>query len=248
MRNAILIGAISAAVAVVLTATVLQGPLVHETDITIDLPARTAPAAPPLPDPPALPPGADAVPSLSFRATLVWQGAWGEQRLVQDVVRTADRVRIVPEGAASEWLFERNPVDTRRASGYLVDHVTRRVLVHQESDLRNRLELRGWADVLMMRFHPERLTELRPTADRERAAGATFVRYVTTDAGRPGTTEVWWSDTLLVPLRQTVREPERVVTTTLSRLSHEVDLAELGDPRLRFPEYDVLDVADQHEH
>lgn len=217
----------------------------------IELPVRTAVPVPALPGPPALPPGADGLAPLAFRATIVWQGVQGEQRVVQDITRTVERVRLVPEGSRSEWLFERNPVDTRRAAGYLVDHDAREILAHQESDLRNRLGLNGWADVLMMRFHPDSLAALRATDERESAAGATFVKYVTGDGGRPGAAEVWWSDTLLVPLRQTVREPGRVVTTTLSRLSPEVNLAELADPRVRFPEYAVRDIADQadeHSH
>lgn len=69
------------------------------------------------------------------------------------VSRTSERVHLaLPDG--NEWLFARNAIDPRRASGVLVHHERRALIEHEESDLRNWLGIRGWADVLALGDRP----------------------------------------------------------------------------------------------
>jgi len=81
---------------------------------------------------------------------LVHERAAGRKSAVKHVVsRTSDRVHLaLPDGR--EWLFTRNALDPRRASGFLVHHGRRAIVVHEESDLRNWLGIRGWVDVLAL--------------------------------------------------------------------------------------------------
>ena len=115
-------------------------------------------------------------------------------------------------GTDKEWLFERNPVDRRRVSGYLIEHGARQILMHQESDLRHEQQLRGWADAFMMRFDPTVLARLRRTDQHDSAFGATFTRYVAADMNADGVVEVWWSEAQLLPLRQQVRQRGVLIT------------------------------------
>jgi hypothetical protein len=209
-------------------------------------PTRRSPAPPAL-EPPALPVGGDAIPATTFElATVRRAGEGPETHRTDSVVRTERRVSLVAMGGGEEWLFERNSVDPRRVAAYRVDHARGQILVYDESDLRVRLQLRGWTDVLTMRFPREVLGTLRGTGEREERAGATFERYVGREDG--GIVEVWWSDTLLLPLRLTVYEAGARTTSLVEGLVSGVAdslLAErLADPRLRFPSYLVLDVAD----
>jgi hypothetical protein len=65
--------------------------------------------------------------------------------------------------------------------------------------------------------------------------------------GAPGIVEMWWSKSLLMPLQLTVREGEVERTSLLEALDTHVQAERLGDPRLRFPGYAVLDIADLHD-
>ncbi len=49
-----------------------------------------------------------------------------------------------------EWLFEQNSVDPLRVTGFQVVHAAQTIVVYEDSDLRNWLGLRGWADVIAM--------------------------------------------------------------------------------------------------
>lgn len=71
------------------------------------------------------------------------------------VSRTADRIHVAFDDGR-EWLFVRNPVDRRRAMGYLVEHSQKRISTYAESDLRNAAGIRGWADVLSLGDATER--------------------------------------------------------------------------------------------
>jgi hypothetical protein len=214
-------------------------------------PTRTPGPPPAIPDPPPVPARADALPPLRFTVTTTRTDAQGQERAVQRVTRTSDRVHLLMEGTRKEWLFERNPIDRRRVSGYLIDHEARQVLAYQESDLRNEQQLRGWRDALLMRFDPESLRGLQPSTHRDSAPesmfGATFTRYVAGDPTRDGVVEVWWSDALLLPLRLTIRHRGVTTTARVDRLEAPGALEVLADPRTRFPEYASLDVTDSRE-
>lgn len=210
-------------------------------------PSRRISESPPAPlAPPALPAGAEAVPSMTLSVATTWRGSDGQpRRSQQTVLRTADRILVVPEGARSEWLFERNVVDPRRMVGYLIDHTREQVLIHDDSDLRQGLRLRGWADVLMMRFDPRILAGLRATGEQRAAGGAVFERYVAAEGGSPEVAEVWWSEALLLPLQVTVPSAGGPTTTSaVESFEPSVNAALLTDPRRRLPQYEVMDVVD----
>jgi hypothetical protein len=214
----------------------------------IELPRRISRRPPPPAAPPELPARASELPPATFEWVVVWEGPDGARgSTTQSVVRTAERMLMVADGGASEWLFERNPVDTRRVSGYLVDHDRRRVLLHDDSDLRNRLGLRGWSDVLTLGFDPGALADLRATGEVRSAGGLAFERYVGPQPEAPGVVEVWWSDRLLAPLLLKVSDGGVLRTSRLERLDAHVQAAALADPRQRFPRYELLDVADAHD-
>jgi hypothetical protein len=211
----------------------------------IELPRRIAPTPPAQPPPPDLPPRASELSSASFEWVVAWEGPDGASgRSAQTVLRAADRILVIAEDGASEWLFERNPVDVRRVSGYRVDHERRQVLIHYDSDLRARLRLRGWADVLSLGFDPSVLQGLRATGERRAYAGVEFEQFVAPQPAVPGIVEVWWSEALMLPLLLTVREGDRLQTSMLEALQASVETARLADPRLRYPGYAVLDIGD----
>jgi hypothetical protein len=239
----------------------IQSPAIQSP--AIELPTRTASAAAVVTDVPAVPAGARTLPPLAFMLTTVWEGPGRPRRkTTQTVTRTSDRIRVVPDGGGpdsvgpngvspnrvnKEWIFERNAVHETRVFGYLIDHASRQILVHDDSDLRNGQQVRGWADVLMMRFDPRVLGSLRATGETETAGGAVFARYVAADRGSAGVVDVWWSEAVLLPLRLTVREGGVLVSSTITRLARTTDLAALRDPRLRLPGYEVVEASDARE-
>ncbi len=214
------------------------------------LPSRTSPSPPAISEPPPLPEGADVLSPIRFSVTTTWVGPQGQRRAVQRVTRTTDRIHLVMDGTQKEWLLERNAVDRRRVSGYLIDHHSRQILAHQETDLRGVQQLRGWADALMMRFDPSGLPALRRTDATEVVLGATFTRHVALDRTRDGVVDVWWSDALLLPLRLTTRERGVIATSAVGPIEKAESaeaLAVLADPRARFPDYEILDLSDSRE-
>ena len=64
--------------------------------------------------------------------------------------------------------------------------------------------------------------------------------------------EVWWSGSLLLPLRFTFERGGLRTTTRLEAFTSGLDntplIARLDDPRSRFPSYEVLDVSDLGDH
>ena len=229
-----------------LPASVVEPPLL--------VPASQAPPAVALPGPPpSLPPGWESVPPLAFDVVTTRIEANGaEHRTVQRVLRGRDRASLQTDGAGEEWLFERNPVDPRRVSGYQVDHQKRRILAYDERDLRARLQIEGWSDVLTLRVRPQALSRLQRTGEREHAAGAAFEKHVPREGEASDLVEVWWSDSLLLPLRFTFERGGVRTTTLLEAFTSGRDdtplTARLGDPRSRFPTYEVLDVSDLGDH
>lgn len=165
----------------------------------------------------------------------------------QTMLRTIDRVLVVIDGTDSEWLFERNPVDHRRVSGSLIDHKASRILIHQESDLRLGQQLRGWMDILTLRFDTSALAALRATEETRTTNGITFARYTEPKPAARGIAEVWWSAALLLPERLTIRENAGSTTSTVDSFVSGVDETKLAAPAMRFPSYRVLDVTDARE-
>ena len=209
---------------------------------------RTAPEPPPIPPPPPLPVGVGSLPSLTFVLETTRSGPDGTHRTSQTITRSHDRVRLALEGGRQEWLFVQNVVYRDRAAAYLVDHDRREIRFHEESSLRSLLRIRGWLDVLTLRFDPTVLTALRDTGERRQMGGATFKRYVSNESGRDGVVEVWWGQALLLPLSLTVRDSGTEVTSIVKGLSHIADATLLANPDVRFPSYKTLDPTDAKDH
>lgn len=111
-------------------------------------PARRGAALPAPAPPPSLPPGADAVTPQTIRlmVTALAQGR-AVRSARQTVTRTLDHVHIALADG-TEWLFERNPLDHRRVSGFAMLHSARVVVAYSDTDLRAMLGITGWAQVL----------------------------------------------------------------------------------------------------
>src|SRR5690606_13682682 len=112
-------------------------------------PRRAADAPPP--GPPELSAEADRIAALTLEELIE---APGTSR--RTVSRTANRIHIAFDDGR-EWLYVRNPVDSRRAIGYMVVHSQKHISTYSESDLRNAVGVRGWADVLSLGFDPKLL-------------------------------------------------------------------------------------------
>ncbi len=211
----------------------------------IELPERISAPVPEVPRPADLPASARDVPPLAITAISTVRGADGTRGTTTQVsTRSADRVHVALEGSRKEWLFERNPVDAARASGYLVDHASRQILVYDDSALRNEQGIRGWADVWSMRFDPAALDRMKATGESTRVGGETFDRHVAIDPRQDGLVEVWWSDALLLASKLVVRQSGRMMISAMTRIDRNVRADVLHDPRRRFPGYAVMDPAD----
>jgi len=191
---------------------------------------------------------ADTGPALSIHVVTERVDARGRRRLAgQSLARTGTRIALTPDGSRKEWIFERNPLDPARVSGYLIDHAARRIVVYQESDLRNREGLAAWGDVWHMRVDPRDLKQMTRTAERPQVNGVPFVRYRREGSGS-GTVLVDWSDEHGLPGRVEVRDAEGVTVSQVDRLVPLADAGVPGDPTSRHADYEIVDVADLGEH
>ena len=207
--------------------------------------ARLADARRSLPGPPPVPAAAETLTAVTMT---VRSGVVGRGMTTQIVTRTRDRVRRVVEGEDKEWLFVRNPVSPDRASGFLVDHRAKQIVEYDDTSLLTRQGLRGWADVIAMRFDPRLLPTLQATGRSERRHRAEFRQFVSRSPDQPGVVEVWWSEPHLLPLRLTVREGRVLLSAEIVGLVPESDSAALELPARRFPDYHALDVDDTSDH
>lgn len=208
-------------------------------------PAARAAAAPLSAAPPPVPAAAE---QLTPVAIVVRSGVRGRLATTQTVTRTRDRVRLVIADERKEWLFVRNPVAHDRVSGYLIDHRARQIVEYDDTALLAREGLRGWADVITMRFDPRLLPTLQETGKVERRHGAEFRQFISRAPDDPGVVEVWWSQAQLLPLRLVVREGRALLSAEIVDIEPMSDAATLEMPARRFPAYASLDVADASDH
>ena len=152
------------------------------------------------------------------------------------------------EGARLEWLFSQNVVYRDRAVAYRTDHDHGEVHLYEESALRSVTGIRGWMDVLTLRFDRSVLAKLRDTGERRMIGETTFTRYVARDLPAGVVQEVWWSDELLLPLSLTIRRSRTTTTSIVKGLAYTADAVVLMDPMSRFPNYKVLDPTDASDH
>lgn len=209
-------------------------------EIAFVRPARRPADAPPA-APPDLPPGADDIGPLTFEVVVEHRPAKGSASVQrQTVSRTKHRIHIIASG--KEWLFERNPVDRRRVSAFLIHHSSRTLVLHEESDLRNTLAINGWADVLLMGFDATTLNRLTPKSESRTTAGIRFRKHAA--AEQAVISEVWWNQDYLLPESFVVQDPAGVTSVSLRGLKVKADSAVLQSPSSRFPDYRVVDLAE----
>ena len=123
--------------------------------------------------PAELPPGADHVTPLTLHVRITTRASGRASERRQTVTRTAQRVHVASaaeghqaRGAAggAEWLFERNPVDPRRASATYVAHATKTIVTYSDSDLQTMLGIPGWVHILTMGVDPAILAGVTPSS------------------------------------------------------------------------------------
>ena len=206
-----------------------------------ELPTRRAetPAAVPLPELPAtLIAPADL--TLELETTSTRRGRTLRRR--ESVARSAHRIHIRGIDDDVEWFFVQNPVDPRRVSGSRIDHAKHVVIDYDEAELRMGGIARGWADVASFGVGVERLARLAPTGRREQRWGFEFTE-LGVPAGSPPGAHVWWSEAAALPLRVEGSSS----TLEVRSLRPGVAPERLLDPRLRYPTYDSIDIADYRE-
>jgi len=209
-------------------ATFVSAPLAaqsnHEVAALVASPRRAADAPPP--GPPDLSAEAGRIAPLTLE-----EGIESPGTSRRTVCRTADRIHIAFDDGR-EWLFVRNPADSRRAVGYLVEHGQKKISTYGESDLRNAVGIRGWADVLSLGFDPSVLDGLAPTKDERTIGDVRFVKY----AGGAG--EVWWSAEHLLAVEVDLHDAVGPTTRlTIESIRAGVDESLLQVPMKRFPDY-----------
>jgi len=214
----------------------------------IVVPKRSSPAPPAIPPPPAMPDRAAHLPGISYVVKTTWASKDGRRTTTDTFTRSHNRVRMTIDDGREEWLFVQNARYPDRASGYLIDHRTRQILLHEETVLRTVMGIRGWADVLTMRFDPAILSTLRNTGEQRTVGDAAATRFVSTEATHNGIAEVWWSEELLLPLVLTVRQPGGTARSVVEGLMDNVDESLLADADQRFPDYKSEDLTDAHDH
>lgn len=189
-----------------------------------------------------MPAAAEGVRSLTLETVVRRQIGTHVETIRQTISRTADRIHVRSRNGY-EWLFERNLRDHRRAFGTLIDHRTRAIVFHDESDLRNIVVLRGWAQVLALGFDPELLDGLE-RSDRTMAVGAFRVVGYTSRRKDAELSEVWWNEREFLATGFTSTTAGGSVTFSVERIRRGVNGSLLRAPAERFPTYRTLDLAE----
>jgi hypothetical protein len=176
-----------------------------------------------------------------FEATIRQQGPHGHVRVLQEsITRTADRIHI-GRADGPEWLFERNPIDPRRASGYLIDHGSRSVVFHSDSDLRTRFGISGWAHLLTLGFDARLLEGWTRVNNVRNLGGMRFTKFVGAGKVRAA---VWWNADNVLPAEYVIRDSSGTTKLSLANVRAADNRGVLQSSLQRFPEYREVDLAD----
>jgi len=173
----------------------------------------------------------------------------GENRTAHrtSVTRTSDRVHVSLGPQGPEWLFVRNPRDGRRMSATLIDREHQVLIEYDESELRSGGIGRGWADVVSLGVEPETLGQLEPTGRARSIAGHRAVEMRLPRGAGGRIRELWWSDEAAAPLQIAIEDGTSRREISVHRLRLGADESLLRDPRERYPDFAVMDVADHRE-
>ena len=142
-----------------------------------------------------------------------------------------------------EWLFERNPIDPRRVSGFVVHHDKRTIVRYDDTELRNWMALRGWADVVTLGIDLSAMGALQATTQKKSVAGWTFVRFVAREKDQP-VREVWWDRDEALPSSFRIVDAAGSTTMTVIKIDRLTKDELLRSPAVRFPNYRVVDLSD----
>jgi hypothetical protein len=209
--------------------------------VPLVIPTRRSPASTPA-GPAALPAAAEHVTPLTLQTQVRRQAGKRVETVRQTVTRTADRIHVASSDGR-EWLFERNTRDSRRAFGTLIDHANRALVFYDESDLRNMLGIRGWAQVLSLGLDHELLQGLEPGAASRAIGNVKVIRHAT-DRKDVELQEVWWSENHFLPGAFTSRQAAASLRFSVERVRSGVDAALLRPAAERFPKYRQVDLAE----
>jgi hypothetical protein len=192
--------------------------------------------------PPELPAEALSLRPLTLEARGLWPD--GTDATVYHVTRTADRVHV-RAGPTREWFYARNPVDPRRVSGVMVDTAQRVLVSYEESDLRNVVGIRGWLDVITLGVDLTALEGMDAAQESRVVDRVAFTRF-TARGQNDAISDVWWSQSHLLPLRVVSRGTNGTPAVRLSvvAIRDAVDEALLQAPAVRFPGYREIGYAD----
>jgi hypothetical protein len=212
-----------------------------EGTVPLVIPARRSPSSPPV-GPAALPAAAEHVTPLTLQTQVRRQAGKRVETVRQTVTRTADRIHVASSDGR-EWLFERNTRDSRRAFGTLIDHANRVLVFYDESDLRNMLGIRGWAQVLSLGLDHELLQGLAPGTASRAIDTVRVVRHATTRTDVE-LREVWWSESHFLPGGFTSRQAAASLKFSIEGIRPGVDAVLLRPAPERFPKYRQVDLAE----
>ena len=203
---------------------------------------------PPPPMPAEIPEAMDQAEAVTLEVVMTLGNGEHAQEVQQVITRTSDRVHVDFVEQGQEWLFVRNPLDGRRATGWLTDHTLGVVLEYQEADLADEEYGRGWFEVMAMGVPAEWLEAMRATGEKVTLVGVECERYV-----RPGESksrlpdEMLWDDARQLPMRIVYRKPEGEWRQEVWAIRTSIDEAELHAPRDRYHAYMSMDAVDYRE-
>ena len=166
---------------------------------------------------------------------------------IRDITRASDRVHVAYRHQGQEWLFTRNSLDHRRATGELADHGNKTVFTFFEADLMDAGVGRGWLDVMTLGVPFDVLQSMKKTGETVSRDGLTFEKYV--PDGTPGRgisvpAEVWWNDAHFLPLKIVRTVDEGLWVQELTKIEKGGDNAFLSPLSARFADYNVMDMTD----
>jgi hypothetical protein len=231
-------------------AAIIGGPLLAAPQrVPDDIPAIVRPDPPRATPAPAAPP--DLAPEmrtlapLTMTVTVERRRAGDRHTERQTVVRTRDRVHLL-SSTGREWLFVQNPVDPRRATGFLIHHQARTVIVYEESALLRWLGIRGWVDVVTFGIDPALVSELTASGASRTAGGIRFAKFARTGPEQDRAT-VWWSRDHALPQDAHLATAASSIRLTVAGIRPGADPALIAPPASRFPSYRMMDLADWME-
>jgi hypothetical protein len=177
-----------------------------------------------------------------------------EQAATRIMIRDATRVFLGAQAFGSGWYFQQNPVRPTLVSAVYLDHHEKTIVEHDETSLRDLAIARGWNDVQAFGLAAAQLSKLacEGSASPQEIAGHPAKLCVETPSGTSSPAlRVWWNAELALPLRFEDQQSTLEVLRIEKPSAEDLDVA-LSDPRVRYPNYRVIDSVDylelKHEH